>query len=112
MPSELGSILKLEVPIIVEIGARELPVEAVLALAPGSIIELPKGVEEDLEIKVNNKPIGLGQAVKVGENFGVRVKFIGDVKARILALADKPKEEDDTDADAEALAAALLAGQV
>ena len=35
---------------------------------------------------VNNKPIGSGNAVKVGENFGIRINFIGDLKDRILAM--------------------------
>jgi len=111
MPADLSAILSLEVPILIEIGARNLPVEAVLNLAPGSIIELPKGIDEELEIKVNNKPIGLGRAVKVGENFGVRVTFVGDVKARIEALTGAHEEKNE-DEDPEDLAAALLAGQV
>lgn len=86
---DLKAILRLEVPIIVEIGSRAMSVDAVLALAPGSIIELPKAIEDELEIKVNNKPVGLGNAVKVGENFGIRVSYVGDVKARIEALADR-----------------------
>jgi len=111
MPAEISAILRLEVPILVEIGARELPVDTVLNLAPGSIIELPKGIDEELEIKVNNKPIGLGRAVKVGENFGVRVSFVGDVRARIEALSGDKKLETN-DEDPEALAADLLVGQV
>lgn len=87
MPSDLKAILRLEVPIIVEIGARDMSVDQVLALTPGSIIELPKGLDEELEIKVNNKAIGLGGAVKVGENFGLRISYVGDVKSRIKALS-------------------------
>ena len=56
------------------------------SLAPGAIIELPKPAEDELEVLVNNKTVGTGLAVKVGENFGVRVAFIGDLKQRILAL--------------------------
>ncbi len=89
VPSDLHAILRLEVPIIVEIGARDMTLDQVLALTPGAIIELPKSLDEELEIKVNNKPIGLGAAVKVGENFGLRVGYVGDVKSRIKALAGR-----------------------
>lgn len=69
-------------------------VRDVVDLTPGSIVELPKTAEEDLEVLVNNKPIGFGTAVKVGENFGVRVTFIGSLKDRIRALgAGGPGEE-------------------
>ena len=86
MPADLKSILSLEVPLIVVIGSRDMPVKEVMNLAPGAIIELPKLANEDLEILVNNKPIGVGTAVKVGENFGIRVTFVGDLKSRISAL--------------------------
>ena len=38
-----------------------------------------EAADEDLEVMVNNKPIGAGLAVKVGENFGVRVTYVGDL---------------------------------
>jgi flagellar motor switch protein FliN/FliY len=87
MPADLKSILNLEVPVIVVIGSRKMPVKEVMNLAPGAIIELPKLADEELEILVNNKPIGLGLAVKVGENFGIRVNYVGNLKDRIAALA-------------------------
>ncbi len=113
MPSELKAIMKLEVPLIVEIGRRRMTVSQVTSLAPGAIIELPKPAEDELEILVNNKTVGTGLAVKVGENFGVRIAYVGDLQQRILALgAQKPSPTDDKgDDEAAALAEALLAGQ-
>ncbi len=113
MPAELKAIMKLEVPVIVEIGRRKMKVSQVTSLAPGAIIELPKPAEDELEILVNNKTVGTGQAVKVGENFGVRIAYVGDLQQRILALgAPKAAAADDkTDDEAAALAEALLAGQ-
>ena len=86
MPSDVRSIMKLEVPVIVQLAIRAMTINDVLSLAPGAIIELPKGADEELEILVNNKAIGSGFAVKVGENFGLKVAYIGDVKKRIQAL--------------------------
>src|SRR5437867_1478356 len=63
-----------------------MPVKDVVNLSPGAIIELPKLADEELEILVNNKPIGTGRAVKVGENFGIHVNYVGDIKSRIAAL--------------------------
>ncbi|TVQ58930.1 MAG: hypothetical protein EA379_12325 [Phycisphaerales bacterium] len=87
MPADLKAILKLEVPIIVQLAEREMTVGAVVSLTPGAIIELPKFAEEELDLLVNNKRIGVGVAVKVGENFGIRISHIGDVRERIQALA-------------------------
>lgn len=63
-----------------------MPVGEVMALAHGSIIELPKRVDDELEILVNDRPIGTGVAVKVGEHFGVRVRAVGAVRDRVSAL--------------------------
>lgn len=86
MPADLKSMLRLEVPLIVVIGSRLMAVREVLSLAPGAILELPKPADEELEILINNKPIGMGAAVKVGENFGVRVTYVGNLQDRINAL--------------------------
>ena len=88
MPADVKSILRLEVPVIVEIATRPMPLTEVVNLAPGAIIELPKLVEEPLDMIVSNKRIGTGRAVKVGENFGFRVESIGDVESRINALGE------------------------
>jgi flagellar motor switch protein FliN/FliY len=86
MPADVTSILKLEVPLIVRLGERQMTMAQVVSLVPGVIIELPKNADEELELLVNNKPLGTGLAVKVGENFGIRITHIGDVKARVEAM--------------------------
>ena len=123
MPTDLKCLLQLEVPLIVLIAKHKLSVEEVRNLAPGAIIELPKGSEEDLGILVNNQGIAMGKAVKVGENFGVRITFVGDIKQRIEAMGNKKAKCDladgnansasdgDSENDAEALAEQMLAGQ-
>lgn len=90
MPSDLQAVLRLEVPVIVRLGERTMTVEDVVGLAPGAIIELPKSSEAELDLLVNNKQIGTGAAVKVGENFGLRISYIGDVRERIAALGAPP----------------------
>ena len=65
-----------------------------MALAPGAIIELPKGADDELELMAGAKRIGCGHAVKVGENFGLRVTHIGDVEARIQALGRAAESAD------------------
>lgn len=95
MTPEVESILKLRVPVIVRLAHHEVSLEDILDFGPGRIIELPKDAEDDLDLMVNNIVIGRGNAVKVGENFGLRIKTIGKVKDRINALGGNDAEEDD-----------------
>lgn len=81
-------ILALEVPIVVRLGTRVLRVSDVTALVPGSIIELPKNADSELDLMVNNRVVGTGLAVKVGENFGIRISTVGDVAERVAALGE------------------------
>ena len=54
--------------------------------------------DEELEILVGDKRIGYGRAVKVGENFGIRVTHVGDIRERIGALGPvAAKSDDDTE---------------
>ncbi|MEX2213293.1 MAG: FliM/FliN family flagellar motor C-terminal domain-containing protein [Phycisphaeraceae bacterium] len=88
MPTEVDTILKLAVPVIVQIGKRTLSLQTVLALGPGAILELNKPADAALELLINNKPVAMGYAVKVGENFGLRVESVGSPKVRVEALRE------------------------
>jgi flagellar motor switch protein FliN len=83
---ELQRILRLEVPVIVKLAERKLSLSEVLRLGTGAIIEFFKSSEEPLELLINNKTIAVGEAVKVGENFGLRITQIGDVRQIIEAM--------------------------
>jgi len=109
MPTQdVHAILKLEVPVIVRLAHRKMKLNEVLNLQPGSMVELPKLADEPLDLMVNNKLIGRGTAVKVGENFGLKVAAVGDAAERIRALGpgviedDAPAESGNADADADA----------
>ena len=111
MPADIKAILQLEVPIIVQIAERDMTVQEVTSLVPGAIIELPKLSDEELDLMVNNVGIGAGTAVKVGENYGLKVTFIGDLKERIAALGgandqDQTESESKSEPDADAIAEA------
>jgi flagellar motor switch protein FliN/FliY len=83
---EVQRILGLHVPIIVKLAERKLSLSEVMRLGAGAIIEFSKSHGEPLELMINNKTIGLGEAVKVGENFGLRLTQIGDVREIIASL--------------------------
>lgn len=85
MAADARTILRLEVPVVVRLGERAMTVREVLDLIPGSIIELPKTAEDELDLLVNEKRVGRGTAVKIGENFGIRLSAVGDLAARVEA---------------------------
>ena len=79
-------ILRLQVPVIVKLAERKLLLSEVMRLGVGAIIEFVKSSNEPLELLINNKVIAVGETVKVGENFGLRITRIGDTRQILQAL--------------------------
>lgn len=90
MPATRQHVRELEVPVIVELGRRTMTVREVMSLLPGAIVELPKSADEELELLVNNRTIAVGSAVKVGENFGIRLSAVGTLGQRVAAATAEP----------------------
>ena len=65
-----------------------MPLAEIVSLSTGAVIEFEKPSDSLLDLMINNKRIGRGQAVKIGENFGLRVESIGSVRARIQAMGN------------------------
>jgi flagellar motor switch protein FliN/FliY len=107
MSRTIQQLLTLEVPVIVRVGTTKLSVAEITALAPGSIIEIDKPADEELDLLVNNRHVGFGVAVKVGENFGVELTYLGDPLKRHL---EPGKAHAPTEAELSAMADAMLAG--
>ena len=84
--AEILRILKIGVPVIVQLAGRLMPVSIIRNFTPGAIIEFEKSVEDDLTLLANNRPIGNGTCIKVGENFGLRITKIQNTAQRIKSL--------------------------
>jgi flagellar motor switch protein FliN len=85
MAAPLQQVLRLEVPVVVRLGERSVPLSDVLSWVPGALIELPKKADSELELLINNRHVGFGTAVKVGENFGIRLTYVGEIGSRVAA---------------------------
>jgi len=73
LPGYAKSLLRIKVPVIVTLAAKKQPVGRIVELGPGSIIQFDKSCEEMLQMHVNDHVIAEGEAVKVGDKFGIRL---------------------------------------
>jgi flagellar motor switch protein FliN len=78
-------LLGVSLQVTVEIGRTKLPIRDVLALTPGSIVELDKLAGEKVDVLVNGHRIASGEVVVVDDNFGVRVTDVVSRQRRILS---------------------------
>ncbi len=76
-------LLDMRLRLSVQLGRTQLSIREVLALSPGSVVELDKTANEPVDILVNGRLVAHGEVVVVDENFGVRVLDIVSPSARI-----------------------------
>lgn len=84
----IDMLLDVQLPISIELGRTKLTIAEILALGPGSVVELNKLAGEPVEVLVNRKTVALGEVVVVDENFGVRVTQLMSPEDRIKALQE------------------------
>lgn len=77
----VGLLMNVSVEIVAEIGKRKMLVSDVLALGPGSIIELDRLASAPIDLLVNNRLVARGEAVAIDNNFGVRITELVDSAA-------------------------------
>jgi flagellar motor switch/type III secretory pathway protein FliN len=73
LPTYTRSLLKIRVPIVVTLARTQQPLSRIVELAPGSIIPFDKSCDDSLSLEVNNREVAVGEAVKVGDKFGLRI---------------------------------------
>ena len=83
---DMDLILDLPLDVSVELGKLKIPVNELLQLGRGSILELTKPVGEPLDIYVNNKLIAKGEVVILDDKFGIRVADIINPVDRVKSL--------------------------
>ena len=85
-PSNIDLIMDVPLEFSVVLGKTKRTIREILALSPGSVVELDKLAEEPLEIYVNGKLLAQGEVVVINENFGIRITSIINPAERVKNL--------------------------
>ena len=89
----LEQILELSIPVIVRLAEKRLPLKEILKFHMGTVLQFDSDAYEHVDLMVNNSTIGLGQPVKIGENFGLRIVQVGDISQTIRSLGGAGEAE-------------------
>jgi flagellar motor switch protein FliN/FliY len=79
-------LLEVNLPVSISFGKAQLPMRDVLKLTTGSIVELNRGVNEQVEVLVNQCLIARGEVVVVEGNYGVRIQEIASRNDRLRSV--------------------------
>lgn len=86
LPGDLERILEIPLEISVELGRKRIRISELLAISVGSIVELGTAAGSPLAIYANDTLIARGEAVVVGERYGIRVTDIVSPRERVQKL--------------------------
>jgi flagellar motor switch protein FliN len=76
LPAYTRSLLRIPLPVSVTLATRKQPVRQILDLGVGSVIHFDKPCDEPLDLEVNGHRVARGEAVKVGDKFGLRIQSV------------------------------------
>lgn len=79
-------LLDVDLPVSISFGKTQLPLKDVLKLTTGSIVELNRGVNDQVEVLVNQCLIARGEVVVVEGNYGVRIQQIASRQDRLRSM--------------------------
>ncbi len=93
LPKFTRSLLRIKVPVAVTLAETTQPLHRVLEFGPGSIIQFDKSCEEMLSLEVGNQKVAVGEAVKVGDKFGLRVTSMTMPMERFSSVKNQSERE-------------------
>ena len=72
----LGMLRDVNVEVTLEIGRKGMKIADVVKLTTGATVELDKAAGDPIDIYINGRLLGRGEAVVIGDRYGVRVTEI------------------------------------
>jgi len=66
--SSIRAMLNVNLDVQIVLGRSRMPINQLLALSRGSVIELDKKIGEPVDVMINDRLVARGDLVKVGEN--------------------------------------------
>jgi flagellar motor switch protein FliN/FliY len=81
--TDLSLILDIPVTLSMEIGQTRITINELLKLGKDSVIELQRMTDEPLDVLVNGTLVAHGEAVVVGDRFGIRLTDVISPQERL-----------------------------
>ena len=85
-PSAIDLVLDIPVDVAVELGRTKKLIREVLAMVPGSVVELDRQAGEPVDVMVNGRLLARGEVVVIDENFGVRISEVISRPERLATM--------------------------
>ena len=82
----LAILMDVQLPVSIRFGETEMILEEIVKLGVGSVIELNSGIDQPVELVVNNRVLARGEVVTVDGFYGIRITEITSAGERFKSL--------------------------
>ena len=84
--ADLALIGNIPIELSMEIGRTRITIKELMSLGKGSVVELQRMADEPLDVLVNGTLVARGEAVVVGDRFGIRLTDVVSRDERLDGL--------------------------
>lgn len=74
--AEISRFHDLKVSLTAELGKTTVPLEQLLQLGPGSVVELDRAIDSPVELMAQGVPVACGDVVVVDDRFAIRINEV------------------------------------
>ena len=82
----LAILMDVQLPVAIRFGETEMILEDIVKLGVGSVIELNSGIDQPVELVVNNRILARGEVVTVDGFYGIKITEITSAGERFKSL--------------------------
>ena len=86
MTDKIARILDIPIEITAVLGRTRMPLNEILELGKGSLVELDTLETQEVEILVNGKKVAYGQVVIAQQNFGIKITSVLESEELVNSL--------------------------
>jgi len=84
--NNLAVLMDVQLPVSIRFGETEMILEEIVKLGVGSVIELNSGIDQPVDLVVNNRILARGEVVTVDGFYGIRITEITNAGERLKSL--------------------------
>ena len=82
----LAVLMDVQLPVSIRFGETEMILEEIVKLGVGSVIELNSGIDQPVELVINDRVLARGEVVTVDGFYGIRITEITSAGERFRSL--------------------------
>lgn len=72
------TVLSIETPVAVVLAKKKVSIDGIINLVPGSMLTFESHCDEPLTLEAGGHAIAVGETVKIGDKFGLRIRQLLD----------------------------------